>query len=403
MTAVGALIGLALAFGIPARYTAKTQLLPPDANGPGMTAALAGSVADKAGGLGTAAADLLGFKSSGALFVGILKSRTVQDRLVDRFDLRRVYRTRYWADARSELADRTEIVEDRKSGIISLSVTDRDRGRAQQMATAYVDELNRVVASSAMSTAGRERQYIEQQMADVRKEMDESSHALADFSTKTGTVDMKEQARALVDAAATVQGELIAAQSELKGLSTIYTDNNVRVRSVKARIDELNRQWRKLGGSAASVSAPAAEYPGIRELPQLGVTFEDLYRRNRIADAVYEALVQQYELSKLEEAKDTPKVQMLDVPELPELRSYPPRTLITIGCTLLSFVFAATWIVANEAWNSASEYDRAKRLITEIIAVVAAHRFWRKLGVGRAWFRLHGTDSFRRKVRRELD
>ncbi len=296
LTAAGVITGLVLAFAIPARYTAKAQLMPPDANSAGMAAALAGSVADKAGGLGTAAADVLGFKSSGALFVGILKSRTVQDRLVDSFDLRKVYRTKYRSKARDELTDHTEIVEDRKSGIIGISVTDHDRDRAQQMAKAYVDELNRVVAISSMSAASRERQFIEQQLDEVRKEMQDSARALADFSTRNGAIDLKEQAKALVDAAASVQGDLIAAQSELKGLRTIYTDSNVRVRSVQARISELQRQLHQIGGDATTRTQPDADYPHIRQIPQLGLTFEDLYRRNRIASAVYEALVQQYEL-----------------------------------------------------------------------------------------------------------
>lgn len=390
VTTIGVIAGLVLAFAIPARYTAKAQLMPPDANSAGMAAALAGSIADKAGGLGTAAADLLGFKSSGALFVGILKSRTVQDRLVDRFDLRRVYRKKYWADARIELADRTEIVEDRKSGIITISVNDRDRDRAQQMANAYVEELNRVVSTSAMSAAGRERQFIEEQLTEVRKEMDDSAHALADFSTKNGTIDIKEQARALVDAAASVQGDLIAAQSELRGLRAIYTDNNVRVRSVNARVAELQHQLHQLGGSTTPREQQGNDYPGIRQLPQLGVAFEDLYRRTRVANAVYEALIQQYELTKLQEAKDTPKVQMLDVPETPELRSFPPRTIILLVCALFSALFAAGWVLVSEAWNNTSNDNPAKALACEVAAVVCAHRLWRTkyvVAIGNAFAR----------------
>jgi capsule polysaccharide export protein KpsE/RkpR len=375
----GIIAGAVLSLLMPSRYTAKAQLMPPDANGSGgMAALLAGSVADKAGGLGSAAADLMGFKSSGALFVGILKSRTVEDRLVEGFDLRRVYRLKYWADARTELADRTEIVEDRKSGIISISVTDRDRGRAQQLAVAYVDELNRVVSTSAMSAASRERHFIEQQMSEVRKEMNDSAHALADFSSKNGTVDIKEQARALLDAAAGVQGELIAAEAEMNGLRAIYTDNNVRVRSVSARITELKRQLHQLGGnSTASRREPNTDYPNIRQLPQLSVTFEDMYRRNKIADAVYEALVQQYELSKLQEAKDTPQVQMLDAPDKPELKSFPPRTLIVLGCALLSLLFATGWLFGAEAWASMQADDPGKQLAAEISRSIAAHKFWR--------------------------
>ncbi len=379
LTSIGVVFGLALAICIPSRFTATTQLMPPDAlggDGLGM-AAIAAGMSDKAGGLGTAAADLLGFKSSGALFVAILKSRTVQDRMVDRFDLQRVYGSRYRVDARTTLADRTDISEDRKSGVIKIDVTDRDRTRAQEMAKTYVDELNRVVASSAMSSAARERAFIQERMAEVKKEMDASAAALAEFSSKNNTIDLKEQAKAMVDAVATVQGQLIAAQSDLKALESIYTADNFRVRSAKAQIAELNRQLNALdGGKQSHATLGELEYPTIRQLPTLGVTFEDLYRRNKIADAVYEALVQQYEMSKIQEAKDTPKVQMLDSPERPEIKSFPPRALIVLGSLIIAFVFGCGWVIASEQWHGIEETDSGKQLVIEVVNTIRMQPIW---------------------------
>jgi capsule polysaccharide export protein KpsE/RkpR len=384
LTGIGAVVGLILALLIPSRFTATAQLMPPDAMGGesmGM-AAMAAGMADKAGGLGTAAADLLGFKSSGALFVGILKSRTVQDRLVEQFDLRKVYGTRYGESARLKLGDRTEISEDRKSGVIKIDVTDRDRDRAQQMAKAYVDELNRVVSGSAMSAAARERAFIEGRMAEVKKEVDASAAALAEFSSEHNTIDLKEQARAMVDAVATVQGQKIAAESELKALQSIYTEDNFRVRAARAQISELTRQMQVMDGSTRGARGTSgAVYPTIRQLPGLGVTYEDLYRRNRTADAVYEALVQQYEMAKIEEAKDTPKVQMLDVPERPEIKSYPPRVAILVGCALLSFCFATGWAIGDERWCAIDENNAGKRLLREIANAFGNYWIWRSRGV----------------------
>jgi hypothetical protein len=114
----------------------------------------------------------------------------------------------------------------------------------------------------------------------------------------------------------------------------------------------------------------------MRQLPGLGVTYEDLYRRNKIADAVYEALVQQYEMSKIQEAKDTPKVQMLDVPECPEIKSYPPRSLIVLGCFLLSMCFAAGWVIACDQWSSVAETNSGKALLNEIASTFQQHAFW---------------------------
>jgi len=377
LTSVGVIAGVIIALLIPSMYTATAQLMPPDATGPGAMAAMAATMTDKAGGLGTAAADLLGFKSSGALFVGILESRTVEDSLISTFDLRKAYHVKHWYEARKILGERTDITEDRKSGLISLEVTDSNRERAQKMAKAYVDELNRVVATSSMSAAGRERAFIEQQMVEEQKELDESARALADFSSKNNTIDLKEQARAMLDAVADVQGQLIASEAELKGLQSIYSDNNIRVRSAKAKIAELKRKVSEFGGAAGDSKARVAgDYPTVRQLPGLGVTYEDLYRHNKIAEAIYEALVQQYEMAKIQEAKDTPKVQMLDLPEVPEVKSYPPRALIVLACMLLSFCFSGGWVIACDRWGAIEEANAGKALVRDISETIRRQPIW---------------------------
>lgn len=157
---LGAMGSLGLALLIPSRYEATTQLMPPDgqsSSGMAMLSALAG----RTGGLGGVAGDLLGVKNSGALFVGIMESRTVQDRLIDQFELRRIYRAGKMEDARAALAAHTRIVEDHKSGIIAVTLTDQDPHLATVMAQAYVDELDRLVEQVSTSSARRERIFLE--------------------------------------------------------------------------------------------------------------------------------------------------------------------------------------------------------------------------------------------------
>src|SRR4029077_19653737 len=165
------------------------------------------------------------------------------------------------------------------------------------------------------------------------------------FASKNTAIDVKEQGKAMVEAAALLQGQLIAAQSQYEGLREIYTDNNVRVRSVKARIDELQRQLQKLGGkgeSATSVSDLPADslYPSIRKLPLLGVKYADLYRRTKIQEAVLETLTKEYELAKVQEAKEIPTVKVLDVANVPDKKSFPPRMSIIFLGTALAFAGA---------------------------------------------------------------
>jgi capsule polysaccharide export protein KpsE/RkpR len=144
--------------------------------------------------------------------------------------------------ARRDLADRTSITTDRKSQIIVIAVTDHDPKRAAAMGQAYVAQLDHLVATLSTSAARRQREFLEQRLQGVNQDLEAAEKEFGQFASKNGTIDIKEQGKAMVEAAAALQARYIAAQSELEGLRQVYSDSNVRVRAVKARIDELQRQ-----------------------------------------------------------------------------------------------------------------------------------------------------------------
>lgn len=390
MALTGFVAGALVAFLLPKQYTSVAELMPPDSqssSGMAMMAALSA----KTGALGGVAGDLLGANSSGALFISILQSRTVEDRLVQRFDLKRIYSDRYDVDARKDLAERTGISEDRKSGVITISVTDRDPHRATAMAQAYVDELNRLSAELSTSAAHRERVFLEERLQAVKQDLDHASVDFSQFSSKNTAIDIKEQARAMVEAAAQLQGELIAAESEQKGLEAIYSSNNPRVLAVRARITELRIQLDKLGGGAGEASTPGeTAYPSIRQLPLLGVKYADLYRQTKIQEAVYETLTQQYELAKVQEAKETPRVKILDSPNFPERRSFPPRTSITLMCASLGFAVGVFWLIVRHQWEQTDATDPRKLFAGEVLHSVRAYMPWASPNGSRAQAIAHG-------------
>lgn len=376
----GLLIGTILGLLIPKRYESTTQLMPPDNQSTSGMAIMA-ALAAKGGGVGAFASDLFGLKSSGALFMGILRSRTVEDRLVEKFDLKKVYGVRLDQVARQKLAEYTAISEDRKSGILTITVTDNDPGRAAAMAQAYVFELNRLVAELSTSSARREREFLEDRLKSVQADLESAENDFSQFASKNNTIDIKEQGRAMVDAAANLEGQLIAAKSQLEGLKQIYTDNNVRVRAGQAHIAELQSQVNKLGGKGESTSLAASTqgdtlYPSIRKLPLLGVAYADLYRRTRVQEAVFEALTQQYELAKVQEAKETPSVKVLDEAKLPERKSFPPRLLIMTLCTFIAIVLALTFILGQARWLEIDDSHKGKVLATEVFTTVNSHMPW---------------------------
>jgi capsule polysaccharide export protein KpsE/RkpR len=369
----GFVISTVVAFLIPSRYQATTQLMPPENQSGSGAAALLSVVSGRAsgaGGLGGLAGEMLGAKNSGALFVGILSTRTVQDRLIQQFDLHRVYRASKPEDARTDLARHTSLSEDRKSGIISVSVTDHDPRRAAAMSTAYVQELDRLVAQVSTSSARRERIFLEERLRAVKQELNAAAGKFSEFASKNTAIDIPAQGKAMVEAAARLQGELIFVQSELRGLEAIYTDQNVRVRALRARVNELNSQLEKLGGDTNMTTGELAKdnsmYPSIRKLPLLGVTYADLYQQTKIQATVFELLTQQYELAKVQEAKEIPSVKVLDAAVVPTKKSFPPRFLLSAAGTMVAFICGCLWLSASRRWHSMDSQDPGKQLAQEV-------------------------------------
>ena len=379
----GAVASLVLAFLIPTRYTSTLRLMPPDQQSSGlssMVSSLLGS-SDSVSSLAGSAQEALGLKTSSDLFIGILGSRTVQDDLIGKFNLRKVYWDRRMEDARKDLAKHTDITIDRKSGIITIEVTDRSPQRSAAMGQEYIDQLNWVLVHLNTSTAHRERVFLEERLKQVNEDLETAEKKLSEFSSKNATLDMKQQGAAMVETAAEIEGQLIAAQTELQGLKQIYGDSNVRVRSVQARIDELQRQLQRVGGKVETDGKADGEfidslYPTLRKLPLLGVDYSDLYRETRVEEATFEMLTRQYEMAKVQEAKELPSVKVLDQPDVPGKKSFPPRPLIICGGIFLTLLFSALFIFGSESWRSIDPQDPGKVLAVEVWSEVTRHSPW---------------------------
>jgi uncharacterized protein involved in exopolysaccharide biosynthesis len=251
------------------------------------------------------------------------------------------------------------------------------------LAEAYVEELNRAVATTSTSAARREREFLETRLKAVKVDLGQAEIDFSQFASKNTAIDIPEQGKAMVEAAARLQGELIAAQAQRQGLEQIYTPNNIRVRSLDGQIAELRAQLNKLGsagvdssgssssdnsssGSSSGSSSEDDLYPSIRKLPLLGVSYADLFRRTKIQAAVFETLTKQYELAKVQEAKEIPTVSVLDPPSSPERRSSPPRVLIIVLGFLLSVVAASYWVVGRKKWQNADPRDPRKILVMKV-------------------------------------
>jgi capsule polysaccharide export protein KpsE/RkpR len=369
---------IVVAFLVPAHYKSAVRFVPAENSTNNSSGSMMGLLSKALGGsdslssgLGLDAAGLLGAKTPGAFYVEVLKSRTVQDRLINRFDLRARYRKSTYVEAGKKLAKFTEIEEDKKSGVITLTVTDYEPAVAAQIANAYIEELNRLAVDLNTSSAHRERQFLEQRLATAKEDLAHASAGLSQFSSKNTMVDPQNEGRAVMDAAARLQGELIASQTELKGLQEIYSDDNVRVRTLKARMAELQSQIRKLVGHGGDIpqdltETGSAPYPSMRNLPGLGSHYAELYREAKIQEAVYAFVTQQFEMAKIQEAKELPIVRVMDAGVASEKRSSPIRSLIVAGSVFGALILASFWVLGKYRWEQVPVDDPYRLLVADI-------------------------------------
>jgi len=366
---------------IPKMYVSQACIMPPESSNSGsaLLAALAGrDLGSQA--LGGLALSLMGGHNTGALFVDLLRSGSVTNPLIDRFKLQSVYHKRYRVDAAKVLARRTSIEQSKKSGIITVSVRDTDPQRARDIVQAYLDELNAVVTRTSYFSSHQERVFIEKRLAEVKDKLSHAQQAMSEFASSHTAVDLKAQAIATVESQARLQGELIAAESELESLQQIYGDQNVRVRSAQARIAELKRQLDKMGGSSSPLPASGAStqdapsYLPLRQVPRLAVPYADLYRELRVQETVYDLLTQQYEIARIQEAKDIPTVNVIDAPGIPEKKSFPPRALLSLLSTLVVVLVSCGILLGDHYWQLIDPGDPRKLFAQEVAASLRSAR-----------------------------
>ncbi|HWX54132.1 MAG TPA: Wzz/FepE/Etk N-terminal domain-containing protein [Verrucomicrobiae bacterium] len=365
-------VAIVVALLLPKHYDAVTKIVPGE-NSNSSTGLL-----NKMGGgfSGLDPSTLLGLKTQGAFYVEVLKSRTLQDRLIQRFGLLARYRFCRWCPnttyygARKKLASFSSFEEDKKSGVITITVTDYEPQTAAEMANAYVEELNRLAASLNTSAAHREREFLEDRLKTTKQELDQASMELSQFSSKNFVMNPQNQQRSVMDATGRLEGELIAAETDLREKQQLYSDDNIRVTTLKARIGELQSQLRKLEGNlpgANSSRAPDSPYPSLRSLPGLNYRYVDLYRQVRIQESAYEFFTQQYEVAKLQEIKELPIVRVLDLAVAPERKAGPSRILVVLLSVSIALLLAAFWIIERHRWRQLP-LDHTRRLLMAEVA-----------------------------------
>ena len=327
-------IAVAVSLSLPNLYKAETRILPPQEKGGNLAAQLLG----QGGGLVALTGGVSGVKSQGELYVEIAKSRTVLDRIVDRFDLMKLYKARYREDARRTLLGSVKARDDRKSGIIFLTVEDPDPKRAAEMANAFVEELKSLAGGLALSEAGQRRMFFEDQLRQTKVSLASAEEEVKGFQQRTGMIQVDAQARAIIEGIARLRAGIAVKEVEAKVLRSFATAQNPDLQRVEEEIRGLRIELEKVETSKGRGFDPLM--PSGR-VPEMGTEYLRKLRQLKYNETIFELLSKQYELAKLDEAKDAIVIQVIDRAVPPERKSGPQRALIVMLSAFIALFLSA--------------------------------------------------------------
>lgn len=315
-------------------YTATAKLLPPQKeSGGGISALLsqAGGLAGLAGGMG------LG--GTADLYMGILKSRSVADGVIKRLDLQKEYKSKSIEDTRRALESAVKF-QAGKDGIISISADSKDPVKAAILANTFVDELSRRSVQLNLTKVGSERIFLEKRLEVVRQDLRNAENDMKAFQEKYKTIKADSQATVAIEGIARLKGELASKEVQLAGLRNSMTDENSAVKALLAAIANIKGQLAAMSGSGGGNDV----IPTVGNMPGLGLEYVRKLRELKIQEAIFEQLSKQYEVAKLNEAKDSSSLQVLDEAVVPLRKSKPKRSTIVILSTVTAF-FISIFIV----------------------------------------------------------
>src|SRR5215470_13985319 len=329
-----ALITLIITLFLPKKYTAITTVLPPQQNS-SLSSALMSQIGSL-GALGALAGSSIGLKNPNDMYVAMFKSRTVEDAMIRRFGLMAEYRQKYMSTARKAFENHFTVEAATKDNLIHISVEDKDPKRAAEMANAYVDEYRNLSKHLAIGEAAQRRLFFEQQLEQTKDRLADAEEALKETEKKTGMIQLDSQARALIESAAALRAQVAAKEVELEASSTYATAQNADVIQGQQELDSLKAQLAKLGGNADDNGAGLIVPRG--QVPKAGIEYIRRLRDVKYNETIFEILARQFELAKLDEAKEGALIQVVDQAVVPDYKSFPKRGLFTIIAALVGLI-----------------------------------------------------------------
>jgi tyrosine-protein kinase Etk/Wzc len=336
---------------VPQTFTATATMMPPqkESSASALLGQLGGLAALAGGGGG--AASMLGLKNPDDLYIGLLQSETIGDAIIDRYHLMHVYSKKRLSDARKSLKSHTTIVAE-KSSLISIAVKDHDPKRAAGMANAYIDQLHDLMSHLAVTEAGQRRLFFQQQLELEKNQLADAEVALETTERKTGIIQPQGQATAVIGTIMQLQAQISARQVELGALRTSATNQNPEVVTLQSQIAGLQAQLADFEkGHPGAVAAAGNVLTPTSQVPAASLEYIRRMRDVRYHETLFELMARQYEMARVDEAKQGQAIQVVDPALIPDKRSWPPRTLLVVLAFILSMMISSFWAILQSSYQ----------------------------------------------------
>jgi uncharacterized protein involved in exopolysaccharide biosynthesis len=334
-----------LALVTPVQYSSTASFIPPT-NSSNSTAAALTSQLSSLGASGL----MGGVKTPGDLYAGILKSRSIAEVLIKRFNLKEVYKVKRTSEAVKALAGATVIEVGTKDSIINVIVKDRKPERARDLANAYLDALQDTNGRLALTESSQRREFYDQQLAKEKNNLADAEVALKQSEENTGLIAPTGQTAIGLETIARTKAQIAARQIELTALKQSSTEQNPAVIRLLSVISNLEGQLARLekGGANEIGSIPTAKVPAIQ------LEYVRRARDVKYHETLFEMIAKQDEIARMDEARDAPLLQVLDAASYPEMKSWPPRTLFVLAGIILGLIAGSAWVLIRDSMNPAS-------------------------------------------------
>jgi tyrosine-protein kinase Etk/Wzc len=348
MKLTGSVAVLAIIYALlqPNIYTAKTVILPPQ-QGASTASMLLGSL----GGLAGLAGGAAGIKSPNDLHIGMLKSRTLADKMIARFKLQQKFKAKTMEATRAALAGGTEI-KTGKDGFITIEYSDKDPKFAASIANAYVEELDKLNNTLAITESSRKRLFFEKQVKATRDNLVAAELGMKQTQERTGLIQPEAQGQAIIMAASNLRAQVTAAEVKLQSMGSFATPQNPDYQKLQQNLTSLRAQLAKFQGSGQQGRGDIMVPTG--KLPETGLEYLRKMRDLKYQETLFELLSKQFEIAKIDEAKEAALIQVVDKALVPEQKSKPKRALIVILATLMAFFLGVLLAFVREASARAS-------------------------------------------------